>query len=133
MVSFWDGTNYLAQAGLTSTGLCSVAITNLGPGPHAVTARYYSDVNYASSSGAIVGVAATLSQTEIMTDGSFVLGFTNVSGAPFSVLSSTDVFAPVSQWAVLGQASEVLPGQFQYSDAQALNRDAVRFYQLRSP
>ena len=68
-----------------------------------------------------------------MGDGTFVIGFTNVSGASFSVLSSTDVLAPVSEWTVLGQASEILPGQFQYSDAQALNRDAVRFYMLRSP
>jgi hypothetical protein len=134
MVSFWDGTNFLAQAGLTgSTGLCSVVITNLGPGPHAVTARYYSDTTFAASTGAVVGVPATLDQMQVMGDGTFVIGFTNVSGAPFTVLSSTDVFAPVSEWTVLGQASEVLPGQFQYSDAQALNRDAVRFYRLRSP
>jgi hypothetical protein len=133
MVSFWDGTNFLAQAGLTGNGLCSVVITNLSPGPHAVTARYYSDATSAASSGAVVGVSATLNQMQVLGDGTFVLGFTNISGAPFTVLSSTDVLAPVSQWAVLGQASEVLPGQFQYTDAQALNRDAVRFYLLRSP
>jgi len=43
------------------------------------------------------------------------------------------LLAPLNEWAVLGQASEILPGQFQYSDAQALNRDAVRFYRLSSP
>jgi Bacterial Ig-like domain (group 3) len=133
MVSIWDGTNFLSQQELNTNGQISVTITNFGPGPHAVVARYYSDANYAASSGAVVGVPATLDQMQTMGDGTFVLGFTNVSGAPFTVLSSTDVLAPVSEWMVLGQASEVLPGQFQYSDAQALNRDAVRFYRLRSP
>jgi hypothetical protein len=133
MVSIWDGTNFLAQQELNTNGQISVTITNFAPGPHAVVARYYSDANYASSSGAVAGVPATLDQMQVMGDGTFVLGFTNISGAPFSVLSSTDVLAPVSQWAILGQASEVLPGQFQYSDAQTLNRDAVRFYRLRSP
>ena len=133
MVSIWDGTNFLSQRELDTNGQVSVTITNYAAGPHAVVARYYSDANYAASSAAVVGEPATLDQMQVMGDGTFVLGFTNISGAPFSVLSSTDVLAPVSQWAVLGQASEVLPGQFQYSDVQALNRDAVRFYRLRSP
>jgi hypothetical protein len=133
MVSIWDGTNFLSQRELDTNGQISVTITNFAPGPHAVVARYYSDANYAASSGAVVGVPATLDQMQVMGDGTFVLGFTNVSGAPFTVLSSTNVVAPASEWKVLGQASEVVPGQFQYSDAQALNRDAVRFYRLRSP
>src|SRR5262249_5764324 len=66
MVSFWDGTNFLGQAGLTSTGLCSVVITNLAPGAYAVVARYYSDATYAASSGAVVGVPATLDQMQVM-------------------------------------------------------------------
>src|SRR5262249_15624067 len=111
----------------------SVTITNFAPAPHAVVARYYSDATYAASSGAVAGVPATLDQMQVTGDGNFVLGFTNVSGAPFTVLSSTDVLAPVNEWTVLGQASELLPGQFQFSDVQALNRDAVRFYRLRSP
>jgi hypothetical protein len=133
MVSIWDGTNFLAQQELNTNGQVSVTITNFVPGPHAVVARYYSDANYAASSAAVAGVPTTLDRMEVTADGSFVLGFTNISGAPFTVLSSTDVVAPVSKWTVLGQASEVLPGQFQYSDVQALNRDAVRFYLLRSP
>jgi hypothetical protein len=133
MVSFWDGTNFVWQGELTTGAGISVTLTNFGPGPHAVMARYYSDRTYAASSGAIVGVPASVNQMQTMNDGTFVIGFTNISGAPFTVLSSTDLLAPVSQWAVLGQASEVFPGQFQYSDAQAANRDAARFYRLRSP
>jgi hypothetical protein len=133
MVSIWDGTNFLSQQELDGNGQISVTITNFAPGPHTVVARYYSDATYAASSAAVMGVPAILDQMQVMGDGTFVLGFTNVSGAPFTVLSSTDVLAPVSDWTVLGQASEILPGQFQYSDAHALNRDAVRFYMLRSP
>jgi hypothetical protein len=133
MISIWDGTNFLSQRELNSNGQISVTITNFAAGAHAVVARYYSDANYAASTGAVAGVPATLDQMQVLGDGTFVLGFTNISGAPFTVLSSTDVLAPVSEWTVLGQASEVLPGQFQYGDAQALHRDAVRFYRLRSP
>jgi hypothetical protein len=133
MVTIWDGTNFLSQRELNSSGQISVTITNFTPGPHAVVARYYSDGNYAASAGSVTGVPATLDQMRVMGDGTFVLGFTNISGAPFTVLSSTDVLAAVSEWTVLGQASEVLPGQFQYGDAQALHRDAVCFYRLRSP
>jgi hypothetical protein len=133
MVSIWDGTNFLSQRELDTNGQISVTITNFASGPHAVVARYYSDATYAASSGAVVGVPATLNQMQVSGDGTFVLGFTNVSGAPFTVLSSTNLVAPAGEWTVLGHASEVVPGQFQYSDAQALNRDAVRFYRLRSP
>jgi len=133
MVSVWDGTNFLSQQEVDTNGQISVTITNLAPGPHAVVARYYSDATYAASSGAVVGVPAILNQMQVLGDGTFVFGFTNVSGAPFTVLSSTEVLAPLSDWTVLGQASEFMPGQFQYSDVQALNRDAVRFYRLRSP
>jgi hypothetical protein len=133
MVSIWDGTNFLSQRELDTNGQISVTITNFAPGLHSVVARYYSDANYAASSGAIVGVPAIFDQMQVLGDGTFVLGFTNISGAPFTVLSSTDVLAPVSDWTILGHASEILPGQFQYSDARALNRDAIRFYWLRSP
>jgi len=133
MVSIWDGTNFVSQQEVNTNGQISVTITNFAPEPHAVVARYYSDANYAASIGAVAGVPATLDQMQVTGDGTFILGFTNISGAPFTVLSSTDLLAPISEWTVLGQASEVVPGQFQYSDAQALNRDAIRFYRLRSP
>jgi hypothetical protein len=133
MVSFWDGTNFLSQIELSTNGQAGLTITNFVPGPHAIVARYFSDDTYTGSSGAVVGVPATLSQMQLIEDGSFVLGFTNVTGAPFTVLSSTDALASLGEWAVLGQASEISPGQFQYSDAQASTRDTVRFYRLRSP
>jgi hypothetical protein len=133
MTSIWDGTNFLWQGDLNAAGQTSVTLTNFPPGPHAVVARYVSDATYAASSGAVTGVPATLDQLQLLNDGTFVLGFTNVCGAPFTVLSSTDPAAPLSQWTVLGQAGEVFPGHFQYSDALALTRDASRFYRLRSP
>jgi hypothetical protein len=133
MTSIWDGTNFLWQGDLNAGGQTSVTLTNFPPGPHGVVARYVSDATYAASSGALTGVPATLGQLQLLDDGTFVLGFTNLCGAPFTVLSSTNVDAPLSQWTVLGQAGEVFPGQFQYSDALALTRDASRFYRLRSP
>ena len=133
MTSIWDGTNFVWQGDLNAAGQTSVTITNFPPGPHAIFARYVSDATYAASSGAVTAVPATIDELQVLNDGTFVLGFTNLCGAPFTVLSSTDAAVPLSQWTVLGQAGEVFPGQFQYSDALAFTRDASRFYRLRSP
>jgi len=133
MTSFWDGTNFLWQGDLNTNGQTSVTITNFPAGPHAIVARYVSDQTYAASSGALKGVPARIDQLQVLSNGTFILGFTNLIGAPFEVLSSTHPAAPVTHWTVLGRATEVFPGRFQYSDTQALNRDTVRFYRLRSP
>jgi hypothetical protein len=133
MVSFWDRSNFLAQAGLVSTGWVSVAVTNLAAGSHAVRASYYSDPNFAASSGSVLGTPPTLTALRVLSDGSFQLAFTNVSGAPFTVLGSTNLLTPVTNWAVLGPAVEIVPSQFQFTDPQVLNSYGARFYCVRSP
>jgi hypothetical protein len=39
---------------------------------------------------------------------------------------------PLSNWTTLGAATEVSPGQFQFTDPQATNTPQ-RFYRVRSP
>src|SRR5258706_180385 len=65
-------------------------------------------------------------------DGVFQIGFTNgTPGATYSILFSTNVTAPLSNWAVIGTASQVVPGWWQFTDTKAT--DPVRFYRVRSP
>ena len=67
-----------------------------------------------------------------LANGSFQLVFTNNSGGLFSVLASTNLALPFSNWTVIGGATEMSPGQFQYTDPQATN-SPERFYRVRSP
>jgi hypothetical protein len=66
--------------------------------------------------------------------GGFGLGFSNLSGASFTVFGSTDVTLPIAAWSNLGQAVELPTGSgfFQFTDAQATN-NVERFYRVRSP
>jgi hypothetical protein len=74
----------------------------------------------------------TLTSLSILGNGAFQFAFSNVVGAPFSVLASADLFSPVSNWSVLGTATETQLGQFQFSDPQATEH-TQRFYRIRSP
>jgi hypothetical protein len=50
----------------------------------------------------------------------------------FTALATTNPALPVTNWTALGSATETLPGQYQFSDAQATN-SPLRFYLIRSP
>src|SRR5205807_2059996 len=62
-----------------------------------------------------------------LNSGAFQFAFTNILGASFSALASTNLTAPLSNWTVLNGVSEVSPGRFQFSDSQATN-NPQRFY-----
>ena len=76
--------------------------------------------------------AITLAGAQTLTDGSFQFAFTNTPGAFFGVLASTNPALPMNNWATLGDATEVSPGLFQFTDPQATN-SPQRFYRVRSP
>jgi hypothetical protein len=61
-----------------------------------------------------------------------LFSFTNFPGTRFTVLGSSNLFLPASNWIVLGSTAEIAPGQFQFSDPAAPNA-ASRFYRVRSP
>ena len=66
------------------------------------------------------------------TNGVFQIGITNVdSNSIITVLTSTNVSLPFSNWTVLGAPSNVAPGLKQFTDTNAT--DPVRFYNVRSP
>lgn len=76
--------------------------------------------------------ALTLTSAAKLANGSFKFSFTNNPGATFTVLTATNPSAPLTNWTSLGSATEVSPGQFQFTDAQAPN-NSRRFYRVSSP
>ncbi|HWX20723.1 MAG TPA: hypothetical protein VN578_12565 [Candidatus Binatia bacterium] len=62
----------------------------------------------------------------------FRLTYTNTPGVAGTVLASTNLSLPMSNWNVLGVATEISSGQFQFTDPQSTN-NPQRFYEIRSP
>ena len=60
------------------------------------------------------------------------LTFTNIPGANFSVLASTNVTLPLSNWSVLGSVAEPVSGHYQFTDPQPAT-GAQQFYRVRAP
>ena len=64
--------------------------------------------------------------------GAFQFSFTNTPGAGSTIFTTTNLAVPFTNWTTLGSATEVSPGQFQFTDPQATN-NSKRFYRVRSP
>jgi len=75
---------------------------------------------------------AAITLASALANGSFQITLTNTPGASFTVLGAGSLALPASNWTVLGSATEISPGQFQFTDSQAANYPH-RFYRLRSP
>ena len=65
-------------------------------------------------------------------NGAFQFNFTNTPGLTCTVLASTNPASPVANWSVLGAATEISPGQYQFTDLKAPNNPQC-FYRVRSP
>ncbi|HWC58614.1 MAG TPA: choice-of-anchor Q domain-containing protein [Verrucomicrobiae bacterium] len=70
--------------------------------------------------------------TSVSSNGGFGFSFTNTPGVAFTVLSSTNLSLPLSNWTELGAPTEIAPGQFQFLDAAPSN-SPQKFYQVRWP
>lgn len=73
----------------------------------------------------------TLTDVREFADGSLRFSFTNNPGAGFSVLVSTNLELPLSNWTIIGGITEIFSGRFQFIDPNATNFSR-RFYQVRS-
>jgi hypothetical protein len=91
----------------------------------------------------LFGVSITVNQAGIITppllagarmlsNGAFQFSFTNNPAASFTVISTTNVSLPLSQWTVAGVPTIVAPGVFQFTSGLATNGPR-RFYSVRSP
>jgi hypothetical protein len=65
-------------------------------------------------------------------NGSFQISFTNAPGLGFEVLSSTNITLSVTNWTVLGAATEGPVGQYQFIDS-ATPAGQKRFYRVSLP
>ena len=73
-----------------------------------------------------------ISRLNRLANGACQIIFNQIPGGSFTVLTATNVSLPLSNWSVLGVATESAPGQFQFTDSQATN-NGQRFYRVRSP
>ncbi|MDB6065488.1 MAG: hypothetical protein JWR26_1696 [Pedosphaera sp.] len=121
---------WLTISGITN-GVVSFAFTaNLGPNRTAnitVLGRSIS-VTQAGSNNPL-----TLTGARILGNGSFQFAFSNnVQGASFTVLSTTNLLLPLTNWTVLGSPTNMGQGLYQFSTPASTN-DSQRFYGVRSP
>jgi hypothetical protein len=118
----------------SSNSFVSTPLTNFPPGNAMATVF----VNGIPSTGVVVSVAVPapapviLTNIQRLTNGAFQFAFTNTPGALFGVLATTNPALPLSNWTGLGVPVEIAPGQFQFTDPQAVS-SAQRFYSVRVP
>ena len=68
----------------------------------------------------------------ILGNGAFQFGFTNDQAASFTVLTTTNLTLPLTNWTVLGTLTNNGSGQYQFTDLTATN-GGQRFYRVSSP
>ena len=73
-----------------------------------------------------------LTDATIVGNGQFRFSFTNNPKASFTVLMSTNLALPPANWTVVGAATNLGAGIFQFTDPQTTN-DTQRYYTVRSP
>ena len=80
----------------------------------------------------IASAPSALENPTRLSNGAFQFSFTNQPGASFTVLTSTNLALPLSNWTSLGAPIESPAGQYQYTDPAATN-NGQRFYRVKSP
>lgn len=72
-----------------------------------------------------------LTNWTVLSDGAFQFGFANTSGLSFTVYGTTNISLSFSNWTQLSAATEISPGQFQFTDTTGMKQE--RFYRVSSP
>jgi len=76
-------------------------------------------------------VAPTLTGLQRFGNGSFQFSFTNLPDNSFTVLTSTNVALPLSNWTAIATLTNFPPGQYQFTSAPT--NEPKRFYSVRLP
>ena len=127
-------TLFLLATNWSTNTFTSMPVSGLPPGYSLATVF----VNGIPSVGSILKVSSPVPIPPILTgvtkqsDGSLRFTFTNISGASFHALATTNVALALSNWATVGAVTETASGQYQFIDLQATNI-LRRFYRVRSP
>jgi hypothetical protein len=120
---------WLAVTGITN-GVVSFSFTaNTGPSRTAHITLFGQSIPITQ---AAIGRPPTLTGFQTQGNGVFQLTFTNDPSASFTVLCSTNLYLPLSNWTVVGAASNTGGGQFQFTARPATNA-GQSFYVVRSP
>jgi hypothetical protein len=128
-----EQTLLLLATNWSTNSTLSVPVNNFPPGWTLATVF----ANGIPSQSAIVravpsAIGIVLLNPAKLPGGSFQFSFTNVPGAVFTTLASTNLSLPLANWIPLGHPTEVSDGEFQFSDTQAGNY-FLRFYRVTSP
>jgi len=95
-------------------------------------------VNGIASTSSVINISVPFPVPAILTGaqstngGPFSFRFTNNVDTLCGVLATTNLALPLASWSVLGAATEISPGRFQFADLQATNSPR-RFYRVYSP
>jgi Concanavalin A-like lectin/glucanases superfamily/Putative binding domain, N-terminal len=81
---------------------------------------------------ALIVTPPQITGVELLGNSALQFSFTNAPGASFIVLSSTNVTSPIADWTVLGPASNLGGGNFQFT-APAPTNSPQMFYRVRYP
>ena len=73
-----------------------------------------------------------LNGTRLEPLGGFQVGFASLPHSTNTILASTNLILPLSDWTPLGTATEFSPGLFIFTDTDAVNH-ACRFYRASGP
>jgi hypothetical protein len=122
-------------AGSPAIDFGSDSITNiLAAGQRGYPRRSGAHVDIGAAEAQAVSSAnrPLLSNPGLESSGALRFSFMNFPYADFTVLASTNVALPSSQWTRLGLATQGETSLYQFTDPTATNY-AVRFYQLASP
>ena len=73
-----------------------------------------------------------LTGLKMLPNGAYQFAFTNNTGTPFTVISSTNLSLSPTQWTVVGKPTNNGSGLFLFS-TEPLTNDTQRFYRVKSP
>ena len=73
-----------------------------------------------------------LTNPALLPGGAFQFGFTNVPGMSFTAYGATNLVLAFTNWTWLGSVTEILSGQFQFTDLSGADIPE-RFYRVTSP
>jgi hypothetical protein len=128
-----DQTQFLLSKNWSANSFASAPVSNF-PAGYALATAFVNGIP-SSSSILEISIPPPFSVNAAMPPGGMCqLSFTNTPGASFSVLASTNLTTPLTNWMTLGAATDSpsSPGQYQFADAQATN-SPQRFYRICWP
>lgn len=89
-------------------------------------------VTYATTASSNTTTAPVLTNVKLFSNGAIQFSFLNNPLATFTVLTTTNVSVPLTNWTVAGTATNAAPGVFQFTSQPATNVPR-RFYLVRTP